>query len=143
LIRQYWLEKLKKYRRKSSPYPIAIRINCYSKLVSNNPFIIRGPGEYEIADCFIKGISTFHDNKNGSLRGKNTIYSIEMDGINLAHLGDLGHKLTDDQISSLNGIDILMLPVGGFYTIDYKTASEIVAQIEPSVVIPMHIRMKI
>lgn len=108
--------------------------------VDGNPFIISGPGEYEIADVFIRGIPTHHDNKYGEERGKNTIYKIDMDAVHLAHLGDLGHKLSDEQLDQLGDVDILMIPVGGFYTIDAKKASEIVAQIEPHIVIPMHYR---
>lgn len=107
-------------------------------VIEGNPFIITGPGEYEIADVFIRGIPTHHDNKYGEERGKNTIYKIEIDGVRLAHLGDLGHKLSDEQLDQLGDVDVLMIPVGGVYTIDAKKASEVVAQIEPHIVIPMH-----
>lgn len=110
----------------------------YKQGLSNNPFFVEGPGEYEIADVFIKGIGTNHDNKEGKERGKNNIYRIEIDNLHLAHLGDLGHKLNSDQTDFLGDIDILFIPVGGVYTINAKTAAEVVAQIEPTVVIPMH-----
>lgn len=110
----------------------------YKEGILGEPVFIEGPGEYEIADIFIKGISSYHDNKNGGERGKNTIYKIEMDGMRLAHLGDLGHKLTDQQSDALADVDILFVPVGGVATIDAKEASEVIAQIEPRIVIPMH-----
>lgn len=106
--------------------------------VSNVRKIIDGPGEYEINEVSIIGLQTFHDNKKGSELGKNTIYVIEMDGVRLLHLGDLGHKLDDDVIKEIGSIDVLFIPVGGAYTIDAKTAVEVYKQIGPSIVIPMH-----
>lgn len=110
----------------------------YKEGIGEGAAFIEGPGEYEIADVFIKGITTYHDNKGGTERGKNTIYKIEMDGINLAHLGDLGHKLSDEQTDLLGDVDILFVPVGGVYTIDAKVAGEVIAQVEPHIAIPMH-----
>ena len=106
--------------------------------VGGNPFIIDSPGEYEVKGVFIQGIPSFHDNKEGAERGQNIIYKIEIDDLIIAHLGDLGHLLTDKQTEKIEGIDILMLPVGGKFTIGYKEAIEIINQIEPRVVIPMH-----
>lgn len=106
--------------------------------VEGNPYIINGPGEYEVADVFIKGVASFHDSKNGEVRGKNTIYRIEIDGVHIVHLGDLGHKLLDAQTDELNEVDVLLIPTGGFYTIDSKIAVETVSKIEPKIVIPMH-----
>lgn len=100
--------------------------------------ILRGPGEYEIKNVNFKGVATWHDKSQGSERGKNTVFVMEMDNIKIAHLGDLGHKLTEDQLSQMGDVDILLLPVGGFYTIDAPLACEIVSQIEPKVIIPMH-----
>ena len=84
------------------------------------------------------GVEAFHDGKNGAERGKNTIYKIEMEGISLVHLGDLGHKLTEGQTEILSGVDVLFIPVGGIYTIDAQTAAEVATQLEPSIIIPMH-----
>jgi len=102
------------------------------------PFVITQPGEYEVKGTFIYGIPSFHDNKEGAERGSNIIYRIEMDGIALAHLGDLGHPLTNGEVEKLEGVDILLIPIGGFYTIDAKQAMEIISQLEPRIVIPMH-----
>ncbi|HEX6976749.1 MAG TPA: MBL fold metallo-hydrolase [Patescibacteria group bacterium] len=100
--------------------------------------VVDGPGEYEIGGVSIVGISSFHDDKKGEERGKNTIYSIELDGLTIAHLGDLGHSLSEDKIKELTDVDVLMIPVGGEFTIDSKAAVEIVKQINPTIVIPMH-----
>jgi L-ascorbate metabolism protein UlaG (beta-lactamase superfamily) len=107
-------------------------------LVGGTPLVIIGPGEYEAKGIKIVGVATFHDNNKGADRGKNTVYRIEIDGISLVHCGDLGHKFDDKQLEILDGVDILMIPVGGFYTIDAKLASEVVSQIEPKIIIPMH-----
>lgn len=106
-----------------------------------NPFIISGPGEYEISGVFVYGLASFHDQVKGTKRGTNTIYIINIDGIKLAHLGDLGHRLTDEQLEEVNGVDILFVPVGGKYTIDAQQAVEVVGQIEPRIVIPMHYKV--
>jgi len=102
------------------------------------PFVVDGPGEYEISDVSIFGIASYHDKSSGAKRGENTIYLISLDGLRLAHLGDLGHKLTETQLEELNGVDVLFIPVGGTFTIDDNEAIEVVAQIEPRIIIPMH-----
>jgi L-ascorbate metabolism protein UlaG (beta-lactamase superfamily) len=107
-------------------------------LVKNVQKVVSGPGEYEISGVSIIGISTFHDDKKGSLRGKNTIYVIEMDGLRIAHLGDLGHELSEKILNQMGAIDILMIPVGGEYTIDTSVAAKVARAIEPAIVIPMH-----
>jgi L-ascorbate metabolism protein UlaG (beta-lactamase superfamily) len=107
-------------------------------LVKGVKKVISGPGEYEIAGVSILGFGSFHDGKNGELRGKNTIYVIEMDGVRLCHLGDLGHGLSEEKIAQLGDIDILFVPVGGEFTIGPKEAVAIVSGIEPYFVIPMH-----
>ncbi|KPJ70780.1 hypothetical protein AMJ51_01015, partial [Microgenomates bacterium DG_75] len=86
----------------------------------------------------IFGIASYHDKSSGAKRGENTIYLISLDGLRLAHLGDLGHKLTETQLEELNGVDVLFIPVGGTFTIDDNEAIEVVAQIEPRIIIPMH-----
>lgn len=107
--------------------------------VSGEYFLIKGPGEYEVKQTFIYGIPGWHDNSEGSERGPNTMYVLESEGMLLAHLGDLGqHQLTNEQLEQLEGVDILALPVGGTYTIDAKQAVDIIQQIEPRIVIPIH-----
>ncbi len=101
-------------------------------------YIVNGSGEYEIKGVGIIGLPTFHDEEKGAKRGKNTIYRIEMDGLSIVHLGDLGHTLSAEEVDSLDGVDILMIPVGGFYTIDPAKAVSVINEIEPSIVLPMH-----
>ena len=108
--------------------------------IKENPIVFRGPGEYEVKGAKIYGFKTFHDAKEGAERGENIIYQIIMDGINLLHLGDLGHRLKTNQIEEISTPDILFIPVGGTYTIDANIASEIVANLEPRIIIPMHYR---
>jgi L-ascorbate metabolism protein UlaG (beta-lactamase superfamily) len=112
--------------------------HSYIEGVADDPKQIKSPGEYEIGGTFITGVASFHDNKKGEVRGKNTIYIIETDGITLCHLGDLGHPLDSHLIEELGDIDILFLPVGEVSTIPIDTAVEIVRQLEPPIVIPMH-----
>lgn len=109
--------------------------------IYGHPFLINNPGEYEIKKVFIYGVPSWHDNREGSQRGPNTIYLFEFEEMKIAHLGDLGSQLTDDQLEKLEGIDILMIPVGGVYTIDAKQAAEVISQVEPRIVIPMHYKI--
>ena len=111
-------------------------------LVSDVKRVIKGPGEYEIAGISIIGFSSFHDDKKGEVRGKNTIYIFEIDGLRIAHLGDLGHNLDDEMVSGIGDINILLIPVGGEYTIGPAIALGIVQNIEPDIVIPMHYQME-
>jgi len=112
--------------------------HSYIEGVANEPKQIKSPGEYEIGGIFITGVATFHDDKKGELKGKNTIYVIEMEGITLCHLGDLGHPLDPHLIEEIGDINILFLPVGEVSTMPIDTAVEIVRQLEPPIVIPMH-----
>lgn len=103
------------------------------------PVLVSGPGEYEVKEIFIQGIPSFHDSSLGKERGQNTIYTIEAEGIRLCHLGDFGQKeLTSEQIEKIGEVNILMVPIGGIYTISAKEATRIMSQIEPSIIIPMH-----
>ncbi len=112
------------------------------KIFKKEPFIIDGPGEYEIRDIFIQGIFSFHDNEKGKKRGANTIYTIAGEEIRICHMGDFGQEeLTDKQLQEIGEIDVLMIPVGGNYTIDAKGATKIISQIEPRIVIPMHYKI--
>ncbi|KPJ71809.1 hypothetical protein AMJ50_00570 [Parcubacteria bacterium DG_74_3] len=109
------------------------------KAVSGHPFLFEGPGEYEIKGIFIQGISGFHDESQGQERGVTTIYTIETEDLSVCHLGDLGQKeLTTEQLEKIGDVDILMIPIGGKYTISAKEAIKILSQIEPKIIIPMH-----
>jgi len=106
-----------------------------------NPFIIDSAGEYDIKGVSVYGVESYHDDKEGKERGSNIIYRIIVDNISVSHLGDLGHALDNKQLDLLSGTDILLIPVGGKYTIDAQKAVEVVAQIEPRIVIPMHYKV--
>ncbi len=106
----------------------------------DKPFIVTQPGEYEVGGISVFGTRTHHDDKAGEERGINTVFTIFIDEITVCHLGDLGHELTNEQISEIGAIDVLLCPVGGFFTIDAKTAVKNILMLEPSYVIPMHYR---
>lgn len=112
--------------------------HSYVSGIEGNPKPVLGPGEYEIGGVLIIGVATFHDNVRGEQRGKNTVYVMEVDEIAVCHLGDLGHVLMAEQVEELGNVDVLLLPVGGVSTIDAPTAAEVVRQLEPRVVVPMH-----
>lgn len=113
-----------------------------AKALRGQPVIIDCAGEYDFNNVLIEGIDSYHDDKQGKERGNNVIYRIEMDDISVTHLGDLGDALDNTQLEKLVGTDILLIPVGGKYTIDAKKAVEVIAQIEPRIVIPMHYKIK-
>ena len=112
--------------------------HSYVKGIGGEPRIIKGPGEYEISGILIIGIAAFHDNQRGQVRGKNTVYVMEIDGVSVCHLGDLGHVLSTEQVEEIGGVDVLFLPVGGGSTINAAIAAEVILQLEPNAVIPMH-----
>jgi L-ascorbate metabolism protein UlaG (beta-lactamase superfamily) len=104
----------------------------------DKPFIITAPGEYEVGGISIFGVPTFHDDSNGTERGRNTVFVVYMDHMRVCHVGDLGHELTDQQISDIGSIDVLLVPVGGHFTIDAEKAVKLVTELDPFYVIPMH-----
>jgi L-ascorbate metabolism protein UlaG (beta-lactamase superfamily) len=110
--------------------------------LTGEPLVVAGPGEYETKGINIRGIFSYHDDKEGKERGTNTIYVLEVEGVKICHLGDLGQKkLTDEQLEQIDEVDILLVPVGGEATIDAEEAAEIISQIEPRLVIPMHYKI--
>ena len=112
--------------------------HCYVQGIGGEPRLVTGPGEYEISGIPIIGIATFHDANKGRKRGKNTAYLMEVNEISVCHLGDLGHVLTAEQVEELGNIDVLLVPVGGVSTINAAMAAEVVRQLEPKAVVPMH-----
>jgi len=112
--------------------------HCYTESITSEFKEIKGPGEYELKGVFITGIATFHDAEQGKQRGRNTVYLLEMDGMTLCHLGDLGHLPASDLMEAISDSEILFLPVGGASTIGSSVAAEIVRHLIPKVVIPMH-----
>ena len=105
-------------------------------------FVIDREGEYEIAGVQISAIKTFHDKTSGADRGKNLVFYIIMDGMHVVHLGDICHKLTESQIEKLGSVDVLIVPVGGTFTLDSVEALEMIKSIQPSLAIPMHYKTK-
>jgi len=106
--------------------------------VRGSPEAVRGTAK--VKGIEFKGIPTYHDNTGGSQRGKNTVFYFAVDGIRVCHLGDLGHPLNDKQTAELGSVDILLIPVGGNYTIDAKVASQLCDRLKPKVIIPMHFK---
>ena len=109
--------------------------------LKGGPVVIDTPGEYSALGINIIGTDTLHDNQEGKVRGHNTAFILESEELKICHLGDLGTDLSGKQLDEIDGVDILMIPIGGYYTIDGKKAAEIVRKIEPAIIIPMHYRM--
>lgn len=110
----------------------------YVEGVEGTPQIINKPGVFHVKDMVIKGVKTYHDEAEGAKRGGNIIFNITMDDINICHLGDLGHVLSRQQVEDIGRVDVLLVPVGGTYTIDKTEAMEVVWAVKPNVVVPMH-----
>lgn len=104
--------------------------------------LIDGPGEYEIHSVFIEGMRTYHDAEQGATRGYNTVYHFEFGGLTFAHLGDLGHPLSDEQVESLSGVDVLFAPAGGGPLLSASDMAEVVGAISPRMLIPMQFQTK-
>lgn len=107
-------------------------------ILKGKPRIIKGTGKFEFEDIIIEGIPSFHDKEGGKERGTNTIYKISSEEMTLVHLGDLGHLLNKEQLTAVESADVLLVPVGGTFTIDAREAQELVENINPGIVIPMH-----
>jgi len=112
--------------------------HSHAQAVVKEPYVVDGPGEYEVAGVTVAGLPTFHDARQGEVHGRNTVYVIELDDVRVCHLGDLGHALAADMLEAIGNIDVLLVPVGGGNTLEAAGAAEVVRQVEPRVVIPMH-----
>ncbi|MGI5939220.1 MAG: MBL fold metallo-hydrolase [Thermoleophilia bacterium] len=106
--------------------------------IPGKPLVLVQPKTETIGDLRIKGVDVFHDGSHGSERGSNTIVILDDGDVRLVHLGDLGHLLTPDIVEQLGRVDILLIPVGGHFTIDHDEATEVVKALEPRIVVPMH-----
>ena len=106
--------------------------------VRGNPEIVRGTAK--VKGIEFKGIPCYHDDSKGQQKGSNTILCFKVDGIRVCHLGDLGHQLNDKQVADIAKVDVLLIPVGGFFTIDAKVASQLCDKLKPRVIIPMHFK---
>ena len=100
-------------------------------------FILDGPGEYEIRDVLVTGVRTYRDDQRGALRGRQTAFAIELDGMHTIHLGEIGHLLTEEKLGDIGSVDIACVPVGGSLTA--TKAAELIAQLDPKIVVAMPI----
>lgn len=108
--------------------------------VAGNPQVVNTAEPTEIRGIGLRGVKTFHDTNLGKDRGPNIIFCMLVDGVRLCHLGDLGHDLSEEQVKAIGEVDVLLVPVGGFFTIDARVATDVVAKIKPRVAIPMHFK---
>ena len=106
--------------------------------VKGNPEVVSRAGRSVVKGIEVRGVASYHDDAGGSLRGDNIIFCFGVNGVTVCHLGDLGHRLDDKQLKEIGRVDILLIPVGGNYTIDAKVATEVCGQLKPRVVMPMH-----
>ncbi|MCR4438929.1 MAG: MBL fold metallo-hydrolase [bacterium] len=102
------------------------------------PEVVLGAGRHEAKGITFKGVATFHDKSGGKERGHNTVFVMEADELRICHCGDLGHTLAPAQVQEIGAVDILFVPVGGFFTIDHREAWEVVEALKPKIVVPMH-----
>jgi L-ascorbate metabolism protein UlaG (beta-lactamase superfamily) len=109
----------------------------YTQVV-RDAYEIRGPGEYEVAGVSVIGVPSYHDSEKGATHGRNTIYLIEIDDVRVCHLGDLGNALDDAEAEAISAPDVLLIPVGGRTVINAAQAAQVVRQLEPRFVVPMH-----
>ena len=112
----------------------------YVQGLKGNPEVIKGTGAQAASGIEFKGIPTYHDTSQGKERGESTIFCFTIDNVRLCHLGDLGHPLSSKDVAEIGEVDVLMIPVGGFYTIDAKVATEVMNSLKPRLVIPMHFK---
>lgn len=108
--------------------------------VAGNPIMINTPGVHEIGGVRVTGTASFHDPEQGALRGPNVIFTVEAEGLRIVHIGDLGHMPNDEQLAAMRGADVLLLPIGGTYTITTPQAVEIIAQAQPRMAVAMHFK---
>jgi L-ascorbate metabolism protein UlaG (beta-lactamase superfamily) len=106
--------------------------------VKGEPFVIKSPGEFEVKGVFITGVWSYADDQQGKARGRNTIFLFHLDDLVVCHLGSLAHTLSASQIDALSNVDVLLVPVGGNTTLTPTRASEVISQVEPKIVVPMH-----
>lgn len=110
----------------------------YVEGVQCDPTVVNSPGECNISGINIKGIPAFHDEVKGAKRGPVVIFVYEIDGLTICHMGDLCHLLSKSQLEEIGKVDVLLIPVGGTFTLDADGASAVIEQIQPKIVIPMH-----
>lgn len=138
---------------KTIPYPVCTA-QCDAALITHDHFdhnnvkslrgdfrVLREVGSYEVGSAKITAIPSFHDDVGGAKRGSNLIFRIDAEGISIAHCGDLGHMPNNEQLAALRGLDLLLIPVGGYYTIDTPQAEEVISLIAPRCAVAMHYKV--
>jgi len=110
----------------------------YVQGIKGKPQVVKGTGSHKVKNLEFKGIAAYHDGRKGSERGQNTIFCFSVDGVNVCHLGDLGHVLSDAETKQIGPVDLLLMPVGGVYTIDPAQATQTAQKLSPKFLIPMH-----
>jgi len=122
-----------------------IVLTSHNHFDHNNIDVVKGsfthinePGKTTVKGIQITGVSTYHDENKGSKRGKNIVFKMDIDGVRVCHCGDLGHVLTEEQVKEIGDVDVLLVPVGGTFTVDAAGAMQVVKQLKPAVTIPMH-----
>ena len=112
----------------------------YVEGLPGKPQVIKGAGRHEVKGVVIEGFTSYHDDAGGSQRGHNTIFTFDADGIRTCHLGDLGHFLSDQEVQQIGHVDVLCIPVGGFFTIGPQEATTVADQLQPKLTFPMHVK---
>ena len=112
----------------------------YVAMVTGRPIVVKGAGRYVVSGIEFQGVQTMHDTSGGAERGKNTVFTFAVDGVKLCHLGDLGHVLNQDQAAEIGSVDVMFVPVGGFFTIGPEEAGKVAEQLAAKIVIPMHFK---
>jgi len=115
------------------------------RIIAGSPLVLRsqkGVGKFNFRGTAFVGTAAFHDEAQGAERGRDTVYSFELDGVRFCHPGDLGHLLSDEQIKSIGPVDVLLVPVGGHFTLGVAKLDRLVAQLNPRVVVPMHFKTR-
>jgi len=112
----------------------------YAQMVPGNPQVISQPGREQRGGLLSRALTAYHDANRGAERGDNTVWVIEAEGLTVCHLGDLGHMLTAEDAVALGEVNVLLVPVGGTFTIDAKGATAVVNRLRPNIAVPMHYR---
>jgi L-ascorbate metabolism protein UlaG (beta-lactamase superfamily) len=108
--------------------------------VKGQPAVVDAPGARNVKGIDFRGVSCYHDGARGAQRGTNIIFCFTVDGVRVCHLGDLGHELDAAKVREIGPVDVLLVPVGGFYTIDCRQAAAVAGALQPRMVIPMHVK---
>lgn len=114
--------------------------HSYIENITGKKLVVNKPGYHKVNGLNVKGIKTYHDDVEGEERGENIVFTFEIDGLKICHMGDIGHVPTRQQIEEIGEIDILLIPVGGTFTIDASAAQETISFFKPKIVIPMHFK---